>query len=202
MTFSLYPNLRRISRIRALAGLLLILSAIALNHPASAQAEELWASLKEPNHLVIMRHALAPGTGDPQNFELLKCQTQRNLSQQGVQQARNIGDQFRSEGLKNVQVYSSQWCRCMDTATALDLGDVTPLASLNSFYRQYQRQEKQTEELKNWITQAPLQQPTVLVTHQVNITALSGIYPASGELVFLRRMEDGQIKVLGTIKTE
>lgn len=202
MTFSLYPNLRRISRIRALAGLLLILSAIALNHPASAQAEELWASLKEPNHLVIMRHALAPGTGDPQIFELLKCQTQRNLSQQGVQQARNIGDQFRSEGLKNVQVYSSQWCRCMDTATALNFGDVIPLASLNSFYRQYQRQEKQTEELKNWITQAPLQQPTVLVTHQVNITALSGIYPASGELVFLRRMEDGQIKVLGTIKTE
>jgi phosphohistidine phosphatase SixA len=162
---------------------------------------QLWKMLQSGNHVALLRHAIAPGTGDPPQFELGQCATQRNLSEEGRAQAVKIGDRFREQGITNAQVYSSQWCRCMETAKLLGLGPVEELAPLNSFFQQYERQESQTRMLSEWIARHNLDRLIVLVTHQVNITALTGIYPASGELVIVHRSSTGDITTIGTIKT-
>jgi broad specificity phosphatase PhoE len=99
-------------------------------------------------------------------------------------------------------VFSSQWCRCLETARLLGLGPVTQQPVLNSFFRNYERREPQTRMLREWIARQKLNAPLILVTHQVNITALTGVYPQSGELVILRRDMGGELSVAGTIRTE
>lgn len=162
---------------------------------------QLWKMLKSGEHLALLRHAIAPGTGDPPQFELGQCATQRNLSEEGRDQAEKIGDRFHEQGINSAQVYSSQWCRCMETAKLLGLGPVEELAALNSFFQRYERRESQTRMLTEWIARQNLDRPIVLVTHQVNITALTGIYPASGELVIVHRSSTGDITTIGSIKT-
>jgi phosphohistidine phosphatase SixA len=152
--------------------------------------------------VALLRHALAPGTGDPPEFSLEDCQTQRNLSDVGRDQARRIGGRFRNSGIESAAIFSSEWCRCLETARLLDLGTVQPLPALNSFFGRTDRRLPQTQVLREWIASRDLKVPTVLVTHQVNITALTGVYPDSGELVVLRRADDGALSVVGTIATE
>jgi broad specificity phosphatase PhoE len=172
---------------------------------ASAAAEYnealIWKALGSGNHIALLRHALAPGTGDPPEFQIGQCTTQRNLSDKGRDQAKAIGDRFRSNGIYTARIYSSQWCRCLETARLLKLGTVEELALLNSFFRHFERQESQTEAFLEWLRQQDLDRPVVLVTHQVNITALTGIYPDSGELVIVHRTDSGDIRVIGTIET-
>lgn len=167
---------------------------------AAADEAPLWRALAEGSHVALMRHALAPGTGDPSNFALRDCATQRNLSQGGRDQARRIGARFRAQGIETARVRSSQWCRCLETARLLELGPVEELPSLNSFFRNFERREGQTEELKTWMAQRS-KKPAILVTHQVNITALTDIFPASGEIVVVRISASGETEVLGTIET-
>ena len=162
----------------------------------------LWAALKTGNSLVLLRHASAPGMGDPDYFDVEDCSTQRNLSNAGRKQATAIGDLFRVHGIENAHVLSSQWCRCLETARLLHLGPVEVLTHLNSFFRQYERRESQTENLRKWIDKQSLKQTVVLVTHQVNITSLTGVYPSSGELVVVNRSKSGKLLVLGSIKTD
>ncbi|MBT3145452.1 histidine phosphatase family protein [Neptunomonas phycophila] len=149
-----------------------------------------------------MRHAIAPGIGDPSNFTLGERDTQRNLSNAGVNQAKRIGDRFREQGITEADVYSSEWFRCLDTANLLALGGVTPQPLLNSFFQDTSQKSEQTQELRQWIIQQNTDNPRVLVTHQVNITALTGVYPSSGEIVVLRVGEGSDLTVLGTIKTQ
>ncbi len=163
---------------------------------------ELWDALKSGGHLALLRHAVAPGTGDPANFAVNDCATQRNLSDQGREQARRIGARFRERGMSVASVFSSQWCRCLETAHLLGLGPVTQQPVLNSFFRNYERREPQTRMLRQWIMRQNLNAPLILVTHQVNITALTNVYPQSGELVILRRDAAGELAVAGTIRTE
>lgn len=162
----------------------------------------LWAALKSGGHVALLRHALAPGTGDPANFTIGDCRTQRNLSDVGRAQAERIGERFRMNGIESARVFTSQWCRCVDTARHLALGPVTELPPLNSFFRNPDRGERQTRALKTWLKERDLSQPHVLVTHQVNITALTGIFPASGELIVLRKEENGTSTVIGTLETK
>ncbi len=169
---------------------------------AEENSKELWAKLRHPNHVALLRHALAPGTGDPPQFRLGNCTTQRNLNDQGREQAARIGARFRDHGLSRARVYSSQWCRCLETARLLDLGPVKELPVLNSFFRQYERRQAQTRDLREWLDKQVMDEPVVLVTHQVNITALTGVYPSSGELVIIRVSPAGEISVIGTIKTD
>ena len=82
-------------------------------------------------HILMIRHALAPGTGDPANFQIGDCSTQRNLDDRGRDQARAIGDWLRSKGITSARIYSSQWCRCLETAKLLKLGPVAELPALN-----------------------------------------------------------------------
>lgn len=168
----------------------------------SAEETAAWKGLRSGGHVALIRHALAPGTGDPAAFKLGDCSTQRNLSDAGRTQASRIGARFRAEGIETAKVFSSQWCRCLETAELLGLGPVQALPILNSFYERRENQERQTRALEDWLDGQDLDRPVVLVTHQVNITALTGVFPSSGEMVVIRRSEDGGVSVVGTIETD
>ena len=176
-----------------------VLSAAPVASAADEQA--LWRALRAGGHVALLRHAIAPGTGDPPEFALRDCATQRNLSQAGRDQAARIGARFRANGIATARVFSSQWCRCLETARSLELGPVEELPALNSFYQQYQRRDAQTRTLERWLARQDLAQPTVLVTHQVNISALTDVFPGSGELVIVQRSASGGLSVVGTIET-
>jgi len=167
--------------------------------PALADDSVAARLLAEPDRFVLLRHAIAPGTGDPANFSLGDCTTQRRLSAAGRAQAAGIGARLRAAGLLNVTVYSSQWCRCLETARALDVGPVIELPALNSFFGERGREGEHVAAMKAWIAAADLSRPVVLVTHQVNITALTGIVPASGEMLIVRRHPDG-LEVLARLR--
>ena len=179
-----------------------LLIAVLVNSVGLSHADGLWDALKSGNHLVLMRHALAPGYGDPANFDVKECRTQRNLNEVGRQQSIDIGHLFRSNGIDKAIVLSSQWCRCLATANLLNLGNVSELPFLNSFFENFYREQFQTDETIQWIRNAPLSIPTILVSHQVNIAALTGYSAASGEIVFVRRSTDGRFKVIGSIQTD
>jgi len=184
--------------VKALAAACIAL-ALLWGGPGSAD-ESLWQALAEGGHVALMRHARAPGTGDPSAFKLDDCSTQRNLDQSGRDQATRTGEAFRERGVDVAQVLSSQWCRCLETARLLDLGEVEPLPALNSFFGRREHEPAQTAAVRDFLDGVDAEGPSfVLVTHQVNITALTGIYPASGEIVVLR-LGGGEIfEVRGTI---
>lgn len=188
--------------ITASALILAMTFAPAVSVGAEETEAELWNALRSGGHAALLRHAIAPGTGDPPEFALGDCGTQRNLSQTGRDQATRIGERFRANGIEAAAVYTSQWCRCMETAELLDLGPVHELPSLNSFFRQSSRRDPQTRELRDWLAKQDLAIPLVLVSHQVNITELTNVFPASGELVVFRRSQAGEIEVVGTLRTE
>jgi phosphohistidine phosphatase SixA len=159
-----------------------------------------WQLLEQKGVVVMMRHTLAPGTGDPANFRLNDCSTQRNLSAEGKKQARRIGEEFRQRKIKVSQVLSSQWCRCQETAKLLDLGVVKLQPALNSFFRDRTTESKQTELVRRLISEHRTQNGVmVLVTHQVNITALVGVVPAAGASVILRANPNGKVELLGEL---
>ena len=172
-----------------------IITLLVPGQPALA-GQAGWDALKNGTAFVIMRHALAPGTGDPDNFNVAECSTQRNLSDQGRQQARKTGDLFRSNGIADAEVWSSAWCRCRDTARLLGLGIMQTLEPLNSFFRRQGRRDAQTTALKNWLQARTGEKPLVLVTHQVNISALTGVFPQSGELIFVQMGADNSLQVI------
>jgi broad specificity phosphatase PhoE len=159
----------------------------------------LWKALSSGGHIALIRHALAPGYGDPENFRVDDCSTQRNLSEAGRRQARDIGRRFRENHAENVRLFSSQWCRCLDTARLLGLGKAISFSGLNSFFQDRSREAAQTAEVWALIRAHAGGPSLVLVTHQVNITALSGVFPQSGEIVVLRPDGD-DFKVLGRIR--
>jgi len=147
--------------------------------------------------LAFIRHSYAPGTSDPPGFVLRDCSTQRNLSEDGRIQSRKIGDFFRAQGIKDALVYSSQWCRCLETANLLGLGPVEELPALNSFFEELARGPEQTAEIRAFISKIVQQVPVLMVTHQVNITALTGVFPSSGEIIILKKEKNGLGKLLG-----
>ncbi len=183
----------------------LLVCALFINDFTVVEAETtddlLWNALRSNNHFALLRHTLAPGTGDPPEFTLDRRETQRNLSEEGRKQAKRIGDLFRANGINKARVYSSEWYRCRDTAELLGLGPVNTLAALNSFYQNYEQKDIKTESISDWLSHQQMNEPLILVTHQVNITALTGVYPSSGEIVVVERNEQVGLKVLGSIKT-
>lgn len=192
----------RAGRLRAVLGVVAVLVAGLHAMPARADEPALWEQLRSGGHLALLRHALAPGTGDPPELTLGDCSTQRNLSGEGREQARRIGERFRANGIDGARVLTSQWCRCRETAELLGLGPVTDLPALNSFYQRPGQRQPQTAALKEWIAGRDFDGVHVLVTHQVNISALTGTYAASGELVVVRALNSGEVEVIGTIETD
>lgn len=173
----------------------LVLALLLCLLPAAAPAND-WAALDAPGAVAIMRHALAPGTGDPAGFRLADCATQRNLDARGRAQARAIGEALRARGIAFDTVLSSQWCRTRETAELLGLGPVTEAPALNSFFGDFSRREAQTADAMTLL--AGLDGRAMLVTHQVNISALTGSTTRSGEVLVIR-LRDGMVEILGRI---
>ena len=163
---------------------------------AAPAAANDWHALNQPGAIAIMRHALAPGTGDPAELRLEDCATQRNLDARGRAQARAIGRAFRERGIAFDGIHTSQWCRTRETAELLGLGPVQDLPSLNSFFQRRGRAERQTDETRAFLNTA--EGRLMLVTHQVNISALTGVGTRSGEVLVIRAGDDG-IETLGRI---
>ncbi len=166
--------------------LFLILMILGLV-PADGHASEdqAWTALREGRAVLMMRHALAPGTGDPGGFDVNDCRTQRNLNSVGRGQARSWGPFLESRGIKEARVFSSQWCRCMDTAREMGMGEVTEWPALNSFFRKRGDGDTQTRQTIALVNELEPGAAVILVSHQVNVTALTGVFPASNEGVIL-----------------
>ena len=181
--------------ISLIAYLFLFLFTSQLN--ASNQA---WNLAQEGNKIILIRHSLAPGGGDPPGFKINDCKTQRNLNRTGINQSKKIGKLFKKNKVPVDQVLSSQWCRCKDTAKYA-FGDYKEFTALNStFQSPYDKNEgKQLKELysfvKKWNGNG---KNLILITHYSIITAITTAAPSSGEIV----IADKNFKVLGTIQTD
>jgi broad specificity phosphatase PhoE len=140
-------------------------------------------SISDVNASVLfMRHALAPGFGDPINFSINNCNSQRNLDKRGKAQAKAIGAAIIQSGLQFNQIFSSEWCRCKETAELMDLGQWETFSGLNSFFQGYADKAKTLQQL-NLRLEEFIEGVTLLVTHQVTITAITGASVGSGEFV-------------------
>ena len=190
---------RTAGRVSVLA--VLIALALLLAHPPAeaANGDRLWALLKGGGQIVLIRHAsTVPGVGDPPGFRVEDCATQRNLSEAGREEARRIGAAFRERGIPVGEVLSSRWCRCLETAR-LAFGRAEPWPPLDSFFDDRAREPIQTSAVRAVLAEPISGGTLVLVTHQVNITALTGIGPAAGEMVVLTRQPDGSVSIVGRV---
>ena len=163
----------------------------------SAQAN--WEPAKDGDKIILIRHSIAPGGGDPPGFKINDCSTQRNLSQEGINQSKKIGKLFKENQIKIHQVLSSQWCRCKDTAKYA-FGNYKEFPALNSTFQSPhdKNAKKQLKEIKNYIENWKGDEGNlILITHYVIITALTDITSRSGEIVII----DKSLRVLSTILT-
>jgi phosphohistidine phosphatase SixA len=174
----------------------------------SALDAKIVKGLQSGEYAILLRHALAPGFSDPSHFDVNDCSTQRNLSAQGRQQAQRIGELLKANGVQQAVVFSSQWCRCVETARLLDLGEVSELLIANSFFQHPERSSEQTRLIREWLLKNKSLRnnkhlpPSILVTHQVNISALTDVFPSSGELVIIEVNQFGKIFVVAQVETE
>ena len=175
----------------------LFFSLFTLQLNASDQA---WNIVQEGNKIILIRHSLAPGGGDPPGFKIKDCKTQRNLNKKGINQSKKIGKLFKKNKVPVDQVLTSQWCRCIDTAKYA-FGYYKIFTALNStFQTPYNKNEgKQLKDLYNFIRNWNGKgKNLVLITHYSIITAVTTAIPSSGEII----IADKNFKVLGTIQTD
>lgn len=157
-----------------------------------------WQALRE-GAIGLIRHARAPGTGDPAAFRLDDCATQRNLSDEGRDQARRLGEAVRAAGVVVAAAPHSRWCRARDTAELAFPGMTRPEPSLDSFFADRSTEPAQTAAVSQIVRDWRGPGALMLVTHQVNITALTGVVPREGEIVVVRA--DGEtITVIGRLR--
>ena len=155
--------------------------------------------LKEEGKIVFIRHSIAPGGGDPENFSLKDCSTQRNLSKKGIEQSKRIGEFFKKNKVIISKVLSSQWCRCKDTAFHA-FGKYEEFFALNSTFqiKFSGNSKKQAEALKNFVKKWDGKGNIIFVTHYVIILKHTNYAPSSGELV----ITDNNFNVLSTLRTD
>ena len=157
--------------------LLIIISLTFSNQVLSE--DKILESLKEGGKIIFIRHAYAPGGGDPENFNINDCSTQRNLSNEGINQSKLIGEFFKTKKIKIDKVLSSEWCRCKDTAKFA------------------KNEKKQIKDLKNYIKNWKSNKNLILVTHYVVISSILNIAVGSGEIV----ISDKNYEIIGSIDT-
>ena len=170
---------------------------------AQAVQQDIWTQMREnTGYVVLLRHALTvAGTGDPPGFELDDCTTQRNLSQAGREQARQIGSEFRERNIPISQVLSSQYCRCLDTARLLNLGTVEPAPMLNSIFEDRTTATQQVEQTRQRILNHRNGRGViVMVTHYANIIEISNTPPQEGEAIVIKANQQGDLEVAGQIQ--
>lgn len=182
-----------------------ILFILFIGSWGSAQADDkrLIEQMRAGNAVLMIRHALAPGIGDPANFRLEDCSTQRNLNDEGREQAKAIGHWLRDRGIRNVRLYSSQWCRCLETARLMQMGEVNELIPLNSFFRNRQNEGPYLAALTEYINDNTRPgELMVMVTHQVTISGITGEWTDSGRGKLVQPTANGEIKLLGDVSFE
>ena len=185
--------------------ILALVSVLALTlipHNASAESLAIWDSLQGTNpkgYVLLMRHALAPGVGDPANLRVGDCSTQRNLNDQGRQDARDIGQWIKRREVRILRVESSRWCRAKETAKLLGLGPVRLNKNLDSLFQDEDAlNDPQTANIrKRIVSHRNSSGLLIFVGHFVNISAVVGVSVDSGEGVLVRANAQGQIKVMG-----
>ena len=134
-------------------------------------------------NVIFIRHALAPGFGDPPDFTKEDCSTQRNLNNKGRLQAQLIGDYLKKSNLLFSEILTSEWCRCIDTAKELDIGQWETFSGLNSFFEGYEKKDTVMAQLRRKLASLKTSELVLFVTHQVVITELTEVVPRSGEMV-------------------
>ena len=180
----------------------LLITAIA---PQGAHANELaiWDQLKGTNpkgYVLVMRHALAPGVGDPENFKVSDCSTQRNLNEEGRQDAQDVGQWLVRQDVKILRVESSRWCRAKETAQLLGIGKIRLNKNLDSLFEDDSdwATHPQTVNIKKRIVDHRNKRGLlVFVGHFVNFQAAAGVSLDSGEGALVRANAQGEIKVVG-----
>lgn len=195
------PDMRRAVAL-VLAAALALSVVPALTATATPAATDIWQELRTGRgYVVMLRHALAPGTGDPAGFRLGDCSTQRNLSAEGRRQAIAIGAQWRRERMPVDRVLTSRWCRARDTARLLAVGKVTAYTDLDSTFTVSDAIAAQRAAQVRALIASHRGEPGVLVLvgHQVNITDVTGVVPASGQAVVVKARPDGTVRVVGTL---
>jgi phosphohistidine phosphatase SixA len=184
----------------------LLIAAVVISSllPNQAVARDLaiWDKLQGTHprgYVLLMRHALAPGVGDPENFKLVDCSTQRNLSDEGRQDAREIGEWLKRRDIPILRVESSRWCRARETAELLGIGKVRANKNLDSLFEDADPiGDPQTANIRKRIVDHRQSRGLlVMVGHFVNVSALTGVGLESGEGVLVRANSRGEIKVLG-----
>jgi phosphohistidine phosphatase SixA len=174
----------------------LALCAVWLLASAWAQASDLAQKLQSNDHVLLMRHTLAPGVGDPENYTLADCKTQRNLSAEGRKQAIATGQWLKKQGVTQAEVFTSPWCRCKDTAALLKLAPPHIERSLASFFDEMDQAKTSQLALQKFISEkikTKGQNALILVTHHVNIFEFAGENIASGDMVLAKVDTNGQM---------
>lgn len=183
----------------------MLLSVCAAIFSWPAQSSSLLSALTDGQHVLMIRHADAPGYSDPPGFKLGDCSTQRNLGERGRKQAKELGVWLKRQGIESAVVLSSAWCRCEETASLLDLGAVTTVPELGSFFQSMSDSGPQTRALRGLLAQrlkAPApQKPMILVTHQVNISAFAGASVGQGEVLLVKIGTNGEFVSARSIAT-
>jgi phosphohistidine phosphatase SixA len=166
---------------------------------ASERAWKEVATPKAKGYVLLLRHAIAPGVGDPANFKIGDCSTQRNLSDEGRAQAKAIGAWLKSEKIRIARVESSRWCRSIETAKLMDIGKVKQNPNLDSLFNSDNPiADPKTAATRELIIKHRKKKGLlVLVFHQINIMALAGGGVDSGEGVLVRATRNGKLKVMG-----
>ena len=178
----------------------LLLIFITINSPVKADLnQKMIYELKQGGKLIFIRHAYAPGGGDPINFDINKCSTQRNLSDSGRNQASEIGSFFKKNNIKVDKVYSSEWCRCKETAL-FAFNEFETKNFLNSFFSSKFAKNKdlQIKKLKEFINNWDGKNNVIFVTHYVVISEILNYAPSSGEIVISNK----ELKVIDTTEIE
>ena len=162
-------------------------------------SDQAWNLAQEGNKIILIRHSLAPGGGDPPGFKIKDCTTQRNLSEEGRKQAKKIGDFFKENDLSIFKVFSSEWCRCKDTAK-LAFTNFETKDFLNSFFsaKFANNKDKQMLDLKNYVEKFKGNENLIFVTHYVVISEALDYAPSSGEIV----ISDKNFNKIGNIEID
>jgi phosphohistidine phosphatase SixA len=186
---------------RPLLPLALIALVVLLAPAARADDNALWALLKQPGHVVLLRHSNAPGaTPEPYGINLKDCSIQRSLDDAGRAQARRNGDAFRKHGITRVRLVSSQFCRALETAKLTRLGPVAELPALNQvFLTDLSGMHETAEKTRNFMKTIPAKQLAMLVSHVSNIQSIAGVNLSSGEMAVVHLDASGAIVVDGRI---
>ena len=164
----------------------------------SHSTEQNWKPAQDGDKIILIRHAKAPGGGDPEGFKIKDCKTQRNLDEVGINQSKKIGKLFKEKKIKIDQVLSSQWCRCKDTAKYA-FKNYETFDALNSFFsaKFVKNKNKQIKDLKKYIKNWNGEKNLIFVTHYVVISEMMNLAVSSGEIV----ISDKNLNLIGTIET-